>query len=152
MSDIPIGPGTRVELNFSIKLENGERVDSTEGKAAVFEVGDGKLLPGFESALFGLKAGDSESTLIESERGFGLRSDDNIQILSRSRFPVNTELSEGLMFSFADPQSAELPGLISKIEGENITVDFNHPLAGRNLLFEVDIIKVEQISLEIIRA
>ncbi len=147
----PIGPGTRVSLTFSILLDSGNVVDSTGDKAAEFTVGDGKLLPGFERAMFGLKAGEKKKLVIIAENGFGIPNPENIQRMKRSQFKPNMELVEGLMMSFADAQNAELPGVIVAVDDDWVDVDFNHPLAGEDLIFEVDIIKVTQVSADILR-
>lgn len=148
----PIGPGTRVTLTFALKLDTGELVDGTGDKPAEFSVGDGNLLPGFEKAMFGLTAGVAKSFNIPAEHGFGPSNPDNIQIMKRSVFSEDIELSEGLIVSFADKQKAELPGVIRRVMGDVVEVDLNHPLAGKNLVFDVEIISVEQISKEILRA
>ncbi|MDA9367014.1 hypothetical protein N9R10_05165, partial [Pseudomonadales bacterium] len=82
---------------------------------------------------------------------FGEHLEANMQRLRRGQFPVNMVLTEGLMMSFADKTDSELPGVINKIQGDSIEVDFNHPLAGKDLIFDVAIVEVEQISNEIIR-
>ena len=147
----PVGPGTKVTLTFTLKLETGELVDSTGDKPAEFAVGDGNLLPGFESVMFGLTMGDKREFLVLAESAFGPLNPDNTQMMKRTDFGAEIELSEGLMVSFADQQQAELPGVVKRILGDIIEVDFNHPLAGRNIIFEVQIAKVEQISNEILR-
>ncbi len=148
---VPVGPGTRVTLYFTIKLASGETIDSTRDKPAIFIVGDGNLLPGFEKALFGLKAGSSALLDIAAEDAFGATNQDNLQMMRRSDFGHDMALSEGLIVSFADKQDAELPGVVRRILGDVIEVDFNHPLAGRDIIFEVEIITVEQITNEIAR-
>jgi len=149
---VPIGPGTRVTLDFAIRLDTGEEVDATKGKPAVFDVGDGNLLPGFEYALFGMKAGEKAEIGLCADRAFGPREEANIRVMGRSAFPPNTDLAEGLVFSFAEPQKTELPGVIFKLDGDQVWVDFNHPLSGRDLIFAVTIHAVEQISNNIIRS
>lgn len=148
---VPIGPGTRVGLTFSLKLETGEIIDSTGDRVAEFEVGDGNLMPGFERALFGLFAGDMSELVIHAENGFGEPNEANVQMLKRTDFDPSIGLEEGLVVSFADPDKAELPGVVKRILGDIIEVDFNHPLAGRNILFDVDIRSVEQVTNEIAR-
>ena len=143
----PIGPGTRVTLHFSIIMPSGEEVDSTRSRRpATFEVGDGNLLPGFERALFGLSQGDTRSLTISPEDGFGVPHPDNLQTLKKDDFPPDLTLEEGLVVSFADAARAEVPGVISRIEGDQVEVNFNHPLAGLTLTFEVQIIRVERAS------
>ena len=151
MSNTPVGPGTQVEVRFSLRLPGGDVIDSTGNKSASFVVGDGNLLSGFERAMFGMLAGESAELLIRSEDGFGDHNPENIQCMSRSSFSEDMDLSEGLVVSFADRQKAELPGVISRIDKDEVEVDFNHPLAGRDLLFEVQVIAVEQVSNDIIR-
>lgn len=152
MADIPVGPGTKVVLGFSLALEDGEVIDSTGDKTAEFIVGDGNLLPGFERAMFGLKAGDRTRLFIEAAHGFGESKPENIQRIKRSQFSPGMTLSEGLIVSFADQHNAELPGVICGISEDLVEVDFNHPLSGKNLYFDVDIVAVEQVSDEILRA
>lgn len=147
----PIGPGTQVTLTFSLQLADGTLVDETGSTPATFNVGDGNLLPGFEQAMFGLQAGAAERLEIPASQGFGEHQQENVQRLRREQFAVNMNLAEGLLMSFDSPGEGELPGVISKIQGDSIEVDFNHPLAGKDLVFEVSIIKVEQVSNEILR-
>lgn len=137
-----IGPGKKVTLHFSVALDGGEVVDNTRpsGVPAEFTVGDGSLLPGFEKALFGLQAGDRRSVFIDAGHGFGDRNPDNVQTFTRLQFR-DMDLEPGLVVSFAD-RSGELPGVVTEVNEETVVVDFNHPLAGRDLVFEVDIIRV----------
>ena len=148
-SNTPVGPGTRVDLRFSLLLETGEKVDSTGEDIVTLAIGDGNLLPTFERAMFGMVPGDSASHLIC--KGFGDHNPENIQQIPRSQFGSDIEVSEGLVVSFADAQNGELPGIINKVEPMFVEVDFNHTLAGRDLVFEVDNINVEHVSNDIIR-
>lgn len=150
-STAPIGPGTRVTLTFTLSLESGDVVDTTGDKPASFTVGDGNLLPGFERVLFGMKAGDAAKLKVVPEEAFGEPNEDNVQRIKRSSFQSNMALTEGLMMSFSDAQNTELPGVIVAIDEDYVDVDFNHPLAGKTILFDVAIVDVEQVSNEILR-
>jgi len=142
MSTTMIGPGSTVTLHFAIKLEDGQLVDSNfDGKPATFTVGDGNLLEGFEKALFGLFEGSEQSLRILPENGFGQHNPSNIQVVPRKSFD-DMELEEGLMVSFADAQGGELPGVIASFDDDKVRVDFNHPLAGKALQFDVKILSV----------
>ncbi len=138
-------------LTFSLRLASGDLIDSTGSEPAVFCVGDGSLLPGFERVLFGMKAGEKEQWTLPPDSGFGPHLSENVRMLERSGFGNDIELSEGLIVSFADQQNTELPGVVKKIHGQQVEVDFNHPLAGREILFEAEILAVEQVSNEILR-
>ncbi len=145
MTEQRIGPERQVTLHFAIKLESGEVVDSTEGKSpAIFTVGDGNLLPGFEQSLYGLKAGDKRSIAIEPEHGFGQPNPQNVQVMPRGNF-AGMELSEGLLIIFNDAANAELPGVVKQFDDAQVTIDFNHPLAGKRLTFEVEIVEVQPV-------
>ena len=135
----------RITLHFSVLLMDGTVVDSTREHApATFQYGDGNLLPGFEQALLGLKVGDKRSMIIETANGFGERNDKNLQEIPRNRFSRDMVLEQGTMISFANAgDGGELPGVVQKIEEELVIVDFNHPLAGRDLTFDVEIIQIE---------
>src|SRR3954468_4990952 len=143
MRNLALGPGTRVTLHFALRMPDGELIDSNfEREPATFTVGDGNLLQGFEQSIFGLQEGDRKTVTIKPEHGFGQRNPNNIQEIARSQFGADVELSEGLMLSFADAQKTELPGVVQRYDDEVVVVDFNHPLAGRDILFEVAILKI----------
>lgn len=142
MTEQRIGPDREVTLHFALKLESGDVVDSTFDKQpATFKVGDGNLLPGFEAALFGFKAGDKRVVRVEPENAFGQPNPQNVQVMPRSQFQ-DMELSEGLLVIFNDAANAELPGVVKAFDDTQVTIDFNHPLAGKTLNFEVEIIEV----------
>ena len=147
-SDVPVSEGTRVYLNFSISLEDGSEVDSNFGGEPVdFVIGDGSLLAGFERALFGMSAGQRQLFTVEPENAFGQPNDNNVQMLSRNQFDDDIDLEIGLVFSFADASGGELPGMVISFDEEEVTVDFNHPLSGRTILFDVLIHRVEPAEL-----
>lgn len=139
-----IGPGKTVTLHFAIKLEDGQVIDSNFDKEpATFTVGDGNLLEGFEKALFGLEEGMKQTLRILPENAFGMPNPSNIQSIPRSQFE-GMELEQGLVISFSDPGNGELPGVIAEFNDKLVSVDFNHPLAGKKLDFEVEILKVNE--------
>jgi FKBP-type peptidyl-prolyl cis-trans isomerase SlpA len=145
LQELRIGPDKEVTLHFALKLENGDVVDSTFDKQpATFKVGDGNLLPGFEQAIYGLKAGDKRSLSISPEQGFGQGNPQNVQVMPRSQFQ-DMELSEGLLVIFNDAANAELPGVVKAFDDNQVTIDFNHPLAGKALSFDVEIIAVKAL-------
>ena len=148
MSLVPVGEGTRVYLNFSVSLEDGSEVDTNFGGEPVdFVVGDGSLLPGFERLLFGMSAGERQLFTVLPENAFGQPNDNNIQTVPRDQFDDDVELAAGLVFSFADAAGGELPGMILEFDDKEVTVDFNHPLSGRTILFDVLIHRVEPAEL-----
>ena len=142
---VAVGPNTRVTLHFSVLLETGEEIDSTRrSRPATFTVGDGSLPEGFERALFGLTAGSDEQLRIPAPDGFGEAREANVRFMPRAQFATNVTPEPGLVVSFTSPEG-ELPGVVKSIQGDLVVVDFNHPLAGKNLIFDVSILKVELV-------
>ena len=140
---VAVAPGKRVRLHFAVLLMDGSVVDSTfDAEPAEFTLGDGSLLPGFEQGLIGLVAGDKRSVLLPAEQAFGLRNDANVQRLRRSLFARDMQLEPGLVVAFADNSKTEIPGVVQSADDELVVVDFNHPLAGKDLTFKVEILSV----------
>ena len=125
--NLQIQTGTSVTLHFSLALENGHIVDSNfEGNPATFSVGDGNLLPGFESSLLGLEVGDEREFIIPPENAFGQHNTQNVQSVDRGNFD-ESDLEIGSILSFQNGDG-ELPGVIIALEENLVMVDFNHPL------------------------
>ena len=141
---LDIGPNCKVELHFSLKLaDTGELVDSTfEKKPAELVIGDGNLPAVFEAVIHGMRAGERKIERIKPKDGFGQHNPSNVQRIPKDQFDPSVEISEGLVVSFQDKAKSELPGVVSTIDDTMVTVDFNHPLAGRDLEFEVEILSV----------
>jgi FKBP-type peptidyl-prolyl cis-trans isomerase SlpA len=139
---------SKVTLHFSLSTADALQIDSTFDKApATFVMGDGSLLPGFEEKLLGLNAGDERSFLLAASAAFGEINADSIHAMDKRQFKTleasGSELSEGLIVSFDGAGKRPMPGIVKKIEGEKVIVDFNHPLAGQAVTFKVKIMAVE---------
>ena len=145
-SGAPITQGASVTLHFSLLLPSGEEIDSTRNsQPATFTVGDGSLLPGFEATLIGKTAGFAEQILVPASEAFGEPNPSNVQSIEKTRFEQMVgvdELEEGLIVSFQAPDG-ELPGVVKAIYETNVLVDFNHPLSGTDIIFDVAILGVE---------
>jgi FKBP-type peptidyl-prolyl cis-trans isomerase SlpA len=134
-----------VTLHFSIKLKDGSVADSTHSmkKPAMFVMGDGSLSPSFEQCLLGLCEGDKQAIELKADDAFGQPNPDAIHYMDRSKFVGETEVDVGTIMAFRGNDGMEIPGIITAIEGESVTVDFNHPLAGQDVIFDVEILSVQ---------
>lgn len=140
---IAIYHGSKVSMHFTISLEDGTVAETTQGEDPLqFVMGDETLIEGLELALFGLKAGDKQSLKIGPETAYGYPDPENIHPMERTDFPEDMTLKRGMIISFALPDGDEFPGMITDVGDKQVTVDFNHPLAGREILFEVEILTV----------
>lgn len=145
---VRVADGARVTLHFSLSLPDGEVIDSNFDKQpATFKVGDGNLLPGFEAALMGLAAGQTIEVLLPAEQAFGAVNPDNVQSLPRQQFAgllANTTdpVEPGTVLAFTDAGGNDIPGVVRDIGELMVVIDFNHPLAGRDIVFKAHIIAV----------
>lgn len=138
-----VAPGRSLLLHFSITLESGELIDSNfDAAPAQCSLGDGKLLPGFEEVLLGMRAGEEREVLLSPEQAFGPAREENIQHFPSFRFPADLPLERGLMLDFADAAGNSQPGVVLSFDSAQVSIDFNHPLAGRPLLFRVKVVQV----------
>lgn len=135
--------GSRITLNFSLFLEQGEEIDSNFDSAPVeLLLGNGDMLDSFEAVLIGAQAGESIEQLIPCEQAFGQSNEQNRQRFPRRSFDSDMELTPGLVISFADKTGAELPGVVAEVENDYVLVDFNHPLADKNIIFKARVHEV----------
>lgn len=134
-----------VTLHFTIKLSDGSVADSTHSmdKPAKLVIGDGSLSDNFEQCLIGLQVGEKQAIELKAEDAFGMPNPDNIHHMDRAKFVGDAEVEVGTIMAFSGPDGMEIPGIIADIAGDSVTVDFNHPLAGQDVTFEVEILSVE---------
>ena len=139
----PISPESIVTLHLSLTLEDGTVAESTFDDAPLtFTLGDGTLVEGLELGLYGLRAGDTQRLSLFPEQAFGLRDLEKVHFLPRTDFPADMALEPGCVIGFDTPEGEELAGMIVATEGDAVEVDFNHPLAGHVVIFDVEIIEV----------
>ncbi|MCB1615314.1 MAG: peptidylprolyl isomerase [Pseudomonadales bacterium] len=143
MSDL-IQAGSQVTLHFSLSLTDGALIDSNfEKEAASFRVGDGSLLPEFEKRLIAMSAGQQGEWLIPAAHAFGESNPENIHRIEKNRFGSDADTLEvGVVIAFAGAGKQEVPGVIREIAPDHLLVDFNHPLAGRDILFRAKVVSV----------
>jgi FKBP-type peptidyl-prolyl cis-trans isomerase SlpA len=136
--------GSRVTLHFALRLKDGTVADSNlEEEPLTFVMGDGTLDQGLELALYGLRPGDSQTLTLMPGQAFGSRDPEAVQELDLNTFPADLQPEKGQIIGFTGPQGEAIPGAVVTVGERTATVDFNHPLAGREIEFEVRIVEVE---------
>lgn len=135
---------SEVLFHFTLTLADGSVADSTkmQGKPAKLKMGDGSLTENFEACLVGLKEGDNHRFELGPDDAFGPVNPNNIHHMERSNFAADMSLDEGAIVAFTQPNGTEIPGIIRGVVGDSVTVDFNHPLAGQQITFDVEILSV----------
>ena len=144
MTEQVIKADSQVVMHFSIRLSDGSAADSTKvnNQPAKFVMGDGSLTDNFEKCLLGLAVGEQKSFALAPEDAFGQPNPDNIHYVDRARFSADAPAEVGAIIAFTQPDGNELPGIVREVTGDSVTVDFNHPLAGQALTFEVEILEI----------
>jgi len=136
--------GSKVTMHFALRLADGTVADSSfDNEPVSFVVGDGMLDKGLELALIGLGAGDRQTLTLMPGQAFGARDDAVLQWLERDRFPPDMALEKGQIIGFTGQAGEDIAGAVIEIEDQRVRVDFNHPLAGREIEFEVEILSVD---------
>ncbi|WP_019594952.1 peptidylprolyl isomerase [Thioalkalivibrio sp. ALM2T] len=136
--------GAHIEMHYRLILENGFVVDGTGEEPITLEIGSGEILPGLEDLLVGLIAGDHREFAIEAGVMFPFRDQAAVQEMPRSQFPADLPLEVDYIYEFNSPAGDAVPGRIEAVKDDTVTVDFNHPLAGQNFTFEVDVLSVSE--------
>lgn len=135
--------GCSVSFYFTLSLTDGTRVEGTEiGEPWQVVVGNGELPAGLDHCLLGLAVGERGQFFIAASDGFGEKSEDTREILPRTQFPVDVDLIPGMAFGFTLPDGDEVMGQVVAVAEGGVEVDFAHPLAGHDLVFDVDIVAI----------
>ena len=137
-----------VSIHYTLKNNDGEILDvSAKENPLRYVHGTGSIVPGLEKELAGKSAGDKLSVSVKPVDAYGDRSETLVQQLSRSAFQGVDEIQEGMQFQAQSPQGATLI-TVTKVEGDQVTVDGNHPLAGETLNFDVEVESVRDATVE----
>lgn len=130
-------------LHYALGPEDGDEVLSTfGGSPATLALGHGELAPGLERCLASAEPGRRYVFLLDAEQAFGERREALVQTLPRAAFPSELELVPGAVVEFKDAAGASHAGIVQALEEDNVQVDFNHPLAGRRVRFEVEVLSI----------
>ncbi len=131
-----------VTMNYTLKNEAGEVMDTSSGRAPlVYLHGVGALIPGLESELEGKSASDKLAVVIAPEDAYGERSEELLRVVSKDGFQGEEELLEGMRVQL-DTEQGPMIAVVVKITGTEVTLDMNHPLADMTLYFDVEVLNV----------
>lgn len=144
MTEKEVKKGDTVKVHYTGTLDDGKMFDSSEGKDPIeFKVGDGLVIKGFDKGVEGMKQGEEKEIHIECKDAYGEPNEELKKEVPKSSFPDNVELKIGMVLVVQGPNGQQMPVRVVDIKGDKVTVDFNHPLAGKDLNFKV---KVEEIK------
>ncbi len=136
--------GDTVKVDFTGKLEDGQVFGSTEGKDPLeFKIGEGKIIPGIENEIQGMNEGDKKTVNVSPDKAYGPYRDELIEEVEKEKFPTDVDPEVGQAFEIPQPQGQPMIVRVTDIKDDKITLDGNHPLAGKDLVFELELLEIE---------
>jgi len=140
-----IKKGDKIKVEYEGKLENGKVFDSSAkvGKPLEFEVGTGKIIPGFDKAVVGMKKGEEKDIKIEPNDAYGEPNPQLVKKIPKDQLPKDKEVKKGMVLGLSMPNGAQMPATVKEVSDKDITLDLNHPLAGKTLNFKIKVVDIE---------
>ena len=136
-----VAKGSRVSVEYTGSFDDGTVFDSTQNKDPItFTAGNGEVIRGFDEAVVGMKKGEQKKIKVSPKDGYGDRDEKLQQQVPRTVFPQEMKLEKGMGFSFRAPQGQMIHATITDVSNGIVTLDMNHPLAGKNLVFELKVV------------
>tara|TARA_Y100000310_G_scaffold206563_1_gene206971 strand:- start:1807 stop:2235 length:429 start_codon:yes stop_codon:yes gene_type:complete len=139
-----IKKGDKIKVEYTGTLEDGKEFDSSakHGKPLEFEVGAGQMIKGFDEAVVGMKLNEEKDITLKPEDAYGEAKDEMIKPVPREQFPKEKEPEEGMVLVLQTPQGGQFPVKVVKVTDKEVSLDMNHPLAGKTLKFKVKIVGI----------
>jgi len=138
---MPIKKGDKVKVHYTGKLEEGTVFDSSEGKEPLeFEVGSGMIIKGFDDAVMGMEKGDEKEITLKPEEAYGDINPQLMKKVPKEQLPKEPEPKVGMMLALGTPDGQQIPARIAEVSDNEVTIDINHPLAGKTLIFKIKVV------------
>jgi peptidylprolyl isomerase len=136
--------GDTVKVHYHGKLTDGTIFDSSEGRQPLeFEVGGGRVIKGFDEGVKGMTVGEKKTVSIAADDAYGARQDDMVIPFERKNFPPDIEPEVGMTLNMHSEDGNALPVVITEITPDTIMLDANHPLAGEDLIFDIELVDIK---------
>ena len=133
----------KVKVHYKGTLKNGEVFDSSEGRDPLeFTLGQGQVIPGFENGIQGMEINEVKTIDIPAAQAYGEIKQELIQIVPKANVPEEIKPEVGMRLVSKTPNGQEIPIIVTEVAEETITIDANHPLAGKDLVFEVTLVEI----------
>jgi len=135
--------GQTVKVHYTGTLEDGTQFDSSAGRDPLeFTMGEGQVIPGFEQALSDMEIGDTKTVNIPAEEAYGPHQPELVQQVAREQIPADIELAVGVQLQAQGPEGQVFRLVVTELDDANVTLDGNHPLAGKALTFELELVEI----------
>lgn len=138
-----VSSGDVVRIHYTGRLPDGTQFDSSSGREPLeFKVGGGQIIPGLDRQIEGMAVGESGTLTIPADEAYGPRDENQIQTVSRTAIPPEIELSLGTNLQATTQDGGQIALTVVDLTEEEVTVDANHPLAGQDLIFDVEVVEI----------
>lgn len=138
-----IKSGDKVKVHYHGKLTNGETFDTSEGRDPLeFTVGAGQVIKGFDDALMDMAVGEKKTVQIPVGEAYGERRDDMVVQYPKNEFPAEMNPEVGMQLTMSDNMGNNFPVVITEVQEEVVVLDANHPLAGQDLIFDLEVVSI----------
>ncbi len=135
--------GDKVKVHYKGTLADGVVFDSSEGREPLeFTIGQGQVIPGFENGVIGLSAGEKKIIIIPCAEAYGEYSDEAVFSIGKENLPLGMEPAAGQQLQMMSPEGQVFQVIIKEVSGNEVKLDANHPLAGKDLTFELELVKI----------
>ena len=135
--------GDKVKVHYHGKLTNGETFDSSAGREPLeFEIGAGSVIKGFDEGVSGMKVGEKRTINIPVDEAYGQRSEDMLIEFPKDRFPKDMEIKEGMQLMMSNGTGQNIPVIVVEVKDDAVILDANHPLAGEDLIFDIELVEI----------
>ncbi len=135
--------GDTVNVHYHGKLTDGTTFDSSEGRAPLqFTVGEGQVIKGFDDALIDMKVGDKKTVNIPVAEAYGPADERNLIEFPKTEFPADMKPEVGVQLHLSDNQGNHFPVVVAEVKEESVILDANHPLAGKDLVFDIELVSI----------
>jgi len=138
-----VSAGKSVTAHYTLTVD-GKEVETSKGKEPVkFKVGNKEMIPGFEKAVMGMKAGQKKSFKVDPKEGYGVEDPKAVQNVPKSQLPKDTKLKPGMTIYARMKDGSQVPVKVQEVKKDVVVMNFNHPLAGKTLNFDVEIVEIK---------
>jgi len=135
--------GDKIKVHYHGRLTSGETFDKSEGREPLeFEVGSGMVIKGFDEGVTGMAVGDKKTINIPAEEAYGSKNPDMIIDMPKDRFPKDMEIEVGMPLAMSDGQGNQHQVVVTEIKDDVVILDANHPLAGQDLIFDLELVEI----------
>jgi peptidylprolyl isomerase len=135
--------GDKVKVHYTGKLKDGTEFDSSQDQDPLeFKLGEGNIIPGFEDAIIGMKEGEEKTEEIGADNAYGQYNKEYVVSVDRKEIPEDIDVKKGMQLEMKLEDGRSVPVMVREVKGDEVIIDANHPLAGKDLVFDIKLVEI----------